>query len=176
MGAASFLNTNVMAEDVDEQSEQNETVEEGSSNKTISKELEEIIMTRCSVIKENLHEVQRDDARTRVYLGKYYEAVITRFVTPLNVRLVENNLSSTSFIDNQNDLTKTRTSFTIDFIEYQKTLEELVAMNCEKEPGGFYAKIEEARRQREAVLSDTKRMMKLINDHKDLVVKLEGRF
>ena len=42
----------------------------------LTKSQEEAIVERCSMIKDSLKKVQKEDARTRVYLGGYYEAIL----------------------------------------------------------------------------------------------------
>ncbi len=123
------------------------------------------VSDNCSSIKEKLREVQRDDAKVRVALGSYYETVLTRFITPLNVRLVENNLSNAKLVENQNDFAKTRTVFSDDFINYQKELEELVGMDCFKEPEDFYKKLEKVRQKRKTMNQDVLKMRNLLSGH-----------
>ena len=43
------------------------------------------VITHCDAIKEDLRKVQKEDSRVRVYLGGYYEAILTKFITLLNV-------------------------------------------------------------------------------------------
>ena len=64
---------------------------------------------------------------------------------------MENNLSTTAFINNQNSYVTIRQNFVIDFIEYQKALENLVAMDCKTEPVEFYEKLESVRGKRKMV-------------------------
>ncbi len=133
------------------------------------------VREHCDTIKDELRALQRSDSKARVYLGRYYETIIGKFITPLNVRLVENGLSSTSFINNQNDFNKTRTNFVIDYIEYQKGLEELVAMDCKVEPKKFYEKIVNVRARRAVVAEDVVRFRKLAERHVGLVEELEAK-
>ena len=132
-----------------------------------------IVQDRCDAIHEELKVLQRNDSRARVYLGRYYETILNRFITPLNVRLVENNLSSTNFINNQNDFNKTRTNFMIDYVEYQKGLEDLVATNCKESPGQFYEKLVSVRAKRAVVADDTVKLKKLASEHSELVKGLK---
>ena len=132
-----------------------------------------VIQDRCDAIHEELKVLQRNDSRARVYLGRYYETILNRFITPLNVRLVENNLSSTSFINNQNDFNKARTNFMIDYVEYQKGLEDLVAADCKENPEQFYEKLVDVRTKRATVADDTARLRKLAGKHLDLVKELK---
>ena len=88
--------------------------------------------------------MQKNDARTRVHLGGRYETILTKFMTPLNVRLLENNLSNVELVENQNDFAGAKTLFNNDYINYQQDLEELVSMDCKKEPAAFYEKLDKA--------------------------------
>lgn len=141
----------------------------------ISDEQKNAIVDRCDSIKDVLKTVQHNDSRTRVYLGRYYETILNKFITPLNVRLVENNLSNNDLIDNQNNFANARTNFIIDYIEYQKVLENLVAIDCKVEPVRFYEKLEEARFKRSVVSEDVNKLAELANDQVNLVVALRGK-
>ena len=135
----------------------------------ISESKKEAISKNCSTIVENLKELQHEDSKTRVYLGRYYEVLQLRFITPFNVRLSENTLSNDSFVNNQNDFNKGRENFMIDFIEYQKGLEDLVATDCKTEPENFYNKLVKVRERRKVVESDTVVLKELIMTQLNLV-------
>lgn len=133
------------------------------------------IVEHCDTIKENLKKIQKADARTRVYLGGYYETILTKFITPLNVRLVENNLSSAEFVENQNKFAKSKVVFASDFVTYQQNLEELVGMNCKTEPERFYDKLSIVRQKRKTMTQDVSKMRNLISDYIRLVEEIKGR-
>ena len=141
----------------------------------ISEVQSEAITEKCDVIRDNLRKVQKEDAKVRVYLGGYYDAILTKFITPLNVRLVENNLSSAGLVENQNDFAETKTLFANDFVKYQQELEELVGMDCEKEPEKFYDKLVIVRQKRKIMAQDVLKMRSLISEHIKLVTDLEGK-
>lgn len=136
---------------------------------SIAETQETAIRERCDTIHDELKVLQRSDSRSRVYLGRYYETILTKFITPLNVRLVENSLSSAELIDNQNDFSKIRTNFVIDYVEYQKELEELVTVDCKAEPGRFYEKLVDVRAKRAMVEDDTVKLRSLAGRHIELV-------
>lgn len=133
------------------------------------------VAEHCDTIKEDLRKVQKDDSRVRVYLGGYYETILTKFITPLNVRLVENNLSSASLVENQNNFAAAKTLFANDFITYQQGLEELVGMDCKQEPEKFYDKLVVVRQKRKIMVQDVLKMRTLISDHMKLVNGLKGK-
>ena len=131
------------------------------------------IMEHCEEIKESLKNIQKADARARVYLGRYYETILTDYIKPLNVRLVENNLSSASLVENQNKIADTKTLFTDDYIGYQQNLEELVTMDCKNNPENFYNKLEKVRQKRKIVEQDTLKMRNLLSEHVNLADNLK---
>lgn len=140
----------------------------------ISEAQESAIKDHCESIRDDLKKLQRADSRTRVYLGGYYETILSKFVMPLNVRLVENNLSTASFVENQNKFADARTAFATDFITYQQELEELITIDCKREPGRFYDKLQKTRQKRKIVEQGTQKIRNLISEHTKLVDKLKG--
>lgn len=141
----------------------------------ISKAQENAIKTHCEEIRGDLGSVQKTDARTRVYLGGYYETILSKFIMPLNVRLVENNLSNAGFVENQNKYAEARNLFMNDFVSYQQGLEELIAIDCENHPSEFYEKLDTVRQQRKIVEQDTLKIRNLISEHIKLVNQLKGK-
>lgn len=141
----------------------------------ISDSQKSAIEKNCETIRDDLKKVQKEDARTRVYLGGYYETILTKFITPLNVRLVENNLSSADLVENQNKFAKAKTTFADDFVNYQKGLEELVGMDCKEEPEEFYNKLTVVRQKRKLMVQDTLKMRNLISEHIKLATNLKGK-
>ena len=141
----------------------------------ISDEQQRAIVKNCDSIREDLKKVQKNDAKARVYLGAYYEEILTNFITPLNVRLVENNLSSADLVENQNKLASTKTLFADDYVAYQQNLEELTLMDCQKEPEDFYEKLDKVRQKRKIVEQDVLKMRMLLSGHMQLANQLKGK-
>lgn len=141
----------------------------------ISEKQEAVIADHCSSIKDSLKTIQKNDARTRVYLGGRFETIINKFVTPLNVKLVENSLSTSELIESQNTLTSSKTVFANDYVEYQQKLEELVAIDCKSNPAEFYKQIEVVRKERKKVKQDVDKMKKILTEYMGLVGKLKEK-
>ena len=141
----------------------------------ITKEQSAAIEKNCDTIRDNLKKVQKEDARVRVYLGGYYETILSKFIMPLNVRLVENNLSSAGLIENQNKFAEAKTTFANDFVTYQQGLEELVGMDCKQKPDEFYDKLVVVRQKRKIMVQDVLKMRSLISEHVRLVEGLKGK-
>ena len=127
----------------------------------------------CTSIHNTLKTIQSQDSRTRVYLGGYYEKFLSKFITPLNLRLVKNNLPSAELTANQTSFATARADFVDDFIDYQKSLEDLLAINCKTEPAAFYDKLKIVREKRETMAKDVTRLKGLISSHIKTVEKMK---
>lgn len=133
------------------------------------------IVDNCENIKVDLKKVQKNDARARIALGSRYETVLTNFITPLNVRMVENGLSNADFIENQNDFSSSKIVFGNDYIKYQQELEELIALDCKDKPDEFYKKLEKVRQKRKIMEQDVLKMRSLITQHVKIVTEVRGK-
>ena len=136
---------------------------------------QEAIVNRCSKIRELLQDAQRNDVRNRVYLGGYYESILTDYIVPFNVRMVENNLSTPELVENQNKISNTKALFASDFIAYQQNLEDLLLINCKTEPAKFYEKLGIVQQKRKTVEQDTLKMHSLISEHAKIATQLMGK-
>ena len=141
----------------------------------ISKNQKNAIVDHCDLIRNSLKSTQKADARTRVYLGGYYETILSNYIVPLNVRLVENNLSTAELVENQNKFAEVKTLFANDYVGYQQGLEELVSINCKEDPEEFYNQLNIVRQKRKAVEQDTLRIRNLISEHVKLVNQLKRK-
>lgn len=141
----------------------------------INEKKEELIKERCDTIKDGLKNVQREDAKVRVHLGSKYELILNNYIMPLNVKLVEKNLSNADLVENQNNFVDAKTTFSNDYISYQQQLEELVAMDCKEEPEKFYDKLVKVRQKRKTMDQDTMLLRHLISKHIRLVTKLKEK-
>lgn len=142
---------------------------------TITDAQKAAITSGCTAIKDNLKLVQKDDSHARVYLGGYYEKIISKYVVPLNIRLVENSLSTPELVENQNDLTKAKATFVSDFIDYQRELESLINVNCQSQPEEFYNQLVKVRAKRNTVASDITKTRQLATEHTTAVSNLKEK-
>lgn len=134
-----------------------------------------LVENNCDSIKEILKGIQKSDSRARVYLGAHFETILTKYMTALNVRSVENNISDVALIENQNNYAKAKSAFTTDFVNYQRDLEELLQVDCKAEPKLFYKELVGVRKKREVMVKDMTKLSELLAEHKKLVKKLEER-
>lgn len=141
----------------------------------ISKVQKDAISDYCGTIKEALKSVQKDDARVRVHLGGRYETILSKFIVPLNVRLVEQNLSNAELVENQNKYAEAKAAFTSDYVNYQQKLEELITVDCKNNPSEFYEQLGKVREKRKTVEQDVVKLKNLISRHKKLVTALKDK-
>ena len=141
----------------------------------IAKNQEEAISDHCESIRNSLKMVQKNDAKARVHLGGRYETILSEFLMPLNVRLVENNLPSEELVKNQNEFADTKTIFVNDYIGYQQDLEELVGMDCKNEPAKFYEKLVKVRQKRKTMEQDVLKLRTLITNQINIVTGLRSK-
>lgn len=130
---------------------------------------EDAIYDHCETIRESLKTVQKTDSRTRVYLGSYYEKILTKFIMQLNFRLVENSVADAGLTGSQTAVSTAREKFNEDYVEYQKGLENLIAVDCKAEPGRFYEELVAVRAKRATVRDDATAVRKAILEHVSLV-------
>lgn len=142
----------------------------------ISESQKSIISQYCGSIKQSLKTLQHADIDSRIKLGSRYETAISKFMTPMNLRIVKNNLSVSDLADLQQSFADYRTQFSSHFTAYSKILEELVAMDCQKEPENFYQKLLDAREAREKVRGDTISLNNILSKYQEAVKNLGKKY
>ena len=120
------------------------------------------ISNSCSTIHQNLKNLQRSDARARTYFGSIYETISSKYLKPLNLRIVNNDMSNATLLKLQLDFAEARIKFSEDYIKYSKALEELISINCRIEPKTFYQKLVDTRNRRAAVAKDIRSISGLL--------------
>ncbi len=120
------------------------------------------ISQNCGAIRQKLENLQRMDSKTYSYYQTIYETIATRFVKPLNLRLVDNNMSNAELLNLQTSLATHEKNFSDDFIIYNKTLDELKKIDCKVEPDTFYEKLVEVRTSRGALAKDIEKLNSFI--------------
>ena len=141
----------------------------------VSETQSNLLKEHCDEVSERLKDVQKNDAKTRVFLGSRYETILNKYMVPLNVRLVENNLSAGGLIDLQNSFAETKSVFNSDYINYQQSLENLVAIDCKSEPDRFYNELSITRKRRMIMEQDVLKMRGFLTRYVQLITELKGR-
>lgn len=114
---------------------------------------DEIIMIgrNCREAQRNLQRIQYVDPLTRVSRGNA-TANIVKLMSALNARAANNTYNIPALVTATSNVQRLRQAFADDYTNYEIGLREIVTMDCENNPLGFYRKLEDVRNKR-AVLS-----------------------
>lgn len=140
----------------------------------LSKEQSGAISQSCDSIKQSLRKLQRTDTKTRSYLGSIYEEFLTDFISPLSVRLVKNNLPSTSLTELHSSFLSGRQDFAKKFTLYEQSFEALLSSDCTKNPEEFYQKLQETRKARTTLEQSTEALRMMLEKYQNAVQTLRG--
>ncbi|MDO4979020.1 MAG: hypothetical protein Q4E47_02615 [Candidatus Saccharibacteria bacterium] len=128
----------------------------------------------CSSIKNSLSQLQKADAASRSRIGTTYQTILTSYLTPMNLRLVKNGKLTTDLTSFVNDFTTTRANFNAQYVSYSRSLEELIAVDCQNNPDEFYEKLEHTREERAKLSSFVSEINKTLDAHMVAVSKLRS--
>ena len=131
------------------------------------------ISQNCVYIRESLQQLQHVDSRTRTYLGTAYESISSRFITPLNLRLIKLGKPSSSLLDIQSGFTAAQSVFRERYVDYMRSLEALIATDCTAHPDEFYDNLQVTRQKREALRLSTRDLSKLAEEQYQAVTELK---
>lgn len=153
--------------------EETTTAQNTGKNKTVMsiEQKKDILTQNCDRIKNHLKNLQKNDSRTREYLGKKYEKALSYFIIPLNLSFVKNSVPSADFVELQGEISAKREEFNKSFIEYSQELEGLVGGDC-TDGDSFLKKIEETKLKRKKLAEIVHDLQKMLKDHLSLVQKM----
>ena len=134
------------------------------------------ISTNCASIQLRLKQIQKNDARSRVYLGAQFETISSNLMMNLNLRLVKNNIANANISSQQTDFAAERDAFKSDYITYSQALENLISINCKDEPQHFYDQLETVRSHRSTVAKHVKRLAEMVDEHRKAILDMRESF
>lgn len=146
------------------------------ANSEISSEKLENIEMDCQSIKQTLKRVQNMDKNTRISFGRSYQTILTNFITPLNVRIVKNNMTNSNLATIQEDFANAREDFNHSYISYSQEFETLLNTDCKAEPENFYNQLVKTREKRAEVAKSIKKIREIITEHTNEVEKFKATF
>lgn len=138
----------------------------------LSEEKIDNIRINCQDIKQTLKRVQNSDKNIRVSLGQTYQLVIADFITPLNIRLVKNNIANVELSSIQSRFVSAREDFNHKYISYSQEIENLIDTDCNADPVGFYQKLDSTRHARSLVSESIGIMNSIIDEQEQNVTIL----
>ena len=99
------------------------------------------ISMSCSSIKSGLKKLQISDAKIRSLLGANYQTILNSYITPFNLRLVKNNQNLGDLSDLQSNFVLQKNDFNSLYIAYSQQFENLLSIDCQKNPDDFYSQL-----------------------------------
>lgn len=129
------------------------------------------ISQNCGTIRQSLERLEKSDSRMRTHLGAIYETVLGKFITPLNLRLVNNSLPTFSTL--QTDFVIEQTTFKSAYTDYMRELEGLIATDCKAHPDEFYNKLLTVRQRRSSLQKSVEKLLKLVDTQYESVMQLK---
>lgn len=133
------------------------------------------ISMSCASIQTSLKNVQRNDSKTRVILGTNYQTLLSNYISPLNVRLIKNNLPDSTLISIQSEAITSRNSFTNLFVTYSQRLESLISIDCKNQPDTFYSELENVRFLRSQLEESVNKVNTALSNHLKTVNQLREK-
>lgn len=133
------------------------------------------ISMNCASIQTSLKNVQRNDSKTRVILGTNYQTLLSNYISPLNVRLIKNNLPDSTLISIQSEAITSRNSFTNLFVTYSQRLESLISIDCKNQPDTFYSELENVRFLRSQLEESVNKVNTALSNHLKTVNQLREK-
>ena len=133
------------------------------------------ISMSCASIQTSLKNIQRNDSKTRVILGTNYQTLLSNYISPLNVRLIKNNLPDSTLISIQSETITSRNSFTNHFVTYSQRLESLISIDCKNQPDTFYSELENVRFLRSQLEESVNKVNTALSNHLKTVNQLREK-
>lgn len=140
----------------------------------LSDDQRDAISQHCATTKQSLRALQRTDARTRSYLGSAYEVLLSDYIAPLNLRMINAGQPNASLTTIHSEIIETRQKFISEYTTYSQALEELISADCQNHPDEFYAKLVETREKRAVLSATTTNLRNLFAEHLTAVKRLRN--
>ena len=131
------------------------------------------ITKSCDTIRNNLKSIRVQDAKIRTFLGSRYDAVLNNYMKPLNIRLVLNDVALND-TKTQAEFSNAKSLFAADYIDYQRSFEELLAIDCNNDANSFSKKLSLVRQKREKLFQDVTKLNSLLSSHILFVKQIQG--
>ena len=113
------------------------------------------ISMNCSSIKSSLKKLQVSDTKIRSLLGANYQTILNSYITPFNLRLVKNNQNLGDLSDLQSSFVLQKNDFNSLYIIYSQQFENLLSVDCQKNPDDFYNQLLTTRESRKELNQNT---------------------
>lgn len=131
------------------------------------------ISMSCSSIKSGLKKLQVSDAKIRSLLGANYQTILNSYITPFNLRLVKNNQNLGDLSDLQSNFVLQKNDFNSLYIAYSQQFENLLSIDCQKNPDDFYNQLITTRESRKELNQKVEDLTKTAEKYLVEIKKIE---
>ena len=131
------------------------------------------ISMNCSSIKSSLKKLQVSDAKIRSLLGASYQTMLNSYITPFNLRLVKNNQNLGGLSDLQSNFVLQKNDFNSLYITYSQQFENLLSVDCQKNPDDFYNQLLTTRKSRKELNQKVEDLTKTAEKYLTEIKKIE---
>ena len=131
------------------------------------------ISMSCSSIKSGLKKLQVSDAKIRSLLGANYQTILNSYITPFNLRLVKNNQNLGDLSDLQSNFVLQKNDFNSLYIAYSQQFENLLSIDCQKNPDDFYNQLITTRESRKELNEKVEDLTKTVEKYLTEIIQIE---
>lgn len=131
------------------------------------------ISMSCSSIKSGLKKLQVSDAKIRSLLGANYQTILNSYITPFNLRLVKNNQNLGDLSDLQSSFVLQKNDFNSLYIAYSQQFENLLSIDCQKNPDDFYNQLIITRESRKELNQKVNELTSIAEKYLNEINKIE---
>jgi hypothetical protein len=123
------------------------------------------IRANCTDAQAALFQLHASDAGLRVNRGQIYESISTKLMAPFNIRLVLNRIDGASLVTTAAEYERQLQAFRNQYQQYDVAMNELLHMNCAKQPVAFYDGVADTRKKRQLTYETTVELQKIIEKY-----------
>lgn len=129
------------------------------------------IRSNCSATKSLLERVHNSDTLLRVNLGRQYETMSMRLMSPMNSRIASNRLDGSDLVATTASYETALTRFRENYKVYEQQLSRTMQIDCRQRPVEFYDELTKSREYRKQVRTEVENLNKAIIDYQEIFVK-----
>lgn len=127
------------------------------------------IKNACPSAIATLNQLHANDALVYVNRNQTYFSISDKLIARLNSRLALNRYDTTELAKIAGEYNTALSRFRTAYKEYDDAMGDLVRMNCNRQPVGFYDKTAEVRELRATVHETIGRLHTIINQYREAV-------
>jgi hypothetical protein len=124
------------------------------------------IRGRCDQSKQEIERLRKADRLLRVNLGKQYEWIAKRLMAPLGSRIALNGLEGVELSATVVEYNRALAGFRENYLQYDRSIDDILGMNCNEQPIEYYTAIERTRELRRDTHESTKRLAELAKQYR----------